>query len=507
MIINNYNMQPPTPTPLPIPPSGFGDADVIFIDYDGTVLASYTASEFASLSALPENPSHIDIGLVAQGWNWTRADIQAQLTVTPYQTITVGQLYTTLSGDTEIDITLTDYFNPYLGVAVNGTVEIDWGDSSQNDVISGTSLTKQIRTMHLYSNAGNYTIKIHTISGEYAFYSSTIGSLLLSDSDISWGESSALKYTTTINAVRIGNGCNNIGKYGLLGLMQCKYITIPNNVILLNNCDRMFYDCYSLQGLVLPNNAITIYSYMFQYCISLKHIATPINTTYNIGSYAFDRCYSLTNIFIQTASQLNAYTFRYCNWLKKITIPNNTQIISQDVFTNCVSLEQVIIPNSVTSIMDRAFYGCEKLKSIVLPNSITSLGMDAFRECKSLTNVVLPNNITEIPQNCFYGCYCLKNIVIPDSVTRISKYAFGDCSSLHSITIPPNVTSMSNFAFSSCRGIRELYLKPQTPPVLDSPGLANIGTPVIYVPQGCLEAYQTAANWSGLASQMQEEPA
>ena len=52
---------------------------VIFIDYDGTVLYSYTLEEANALTALPENPSHP--GLTAQGWNWTLAQIKAQLTV------------------------------------------------------------------------------------------------------------------------------------------------------------------------------------------------------------------------------------------------------------------------------------------------------------------------------------------------------------------------------------------------------------------------------------------
>ena len=49
--------------------------DVIFIDYDGTVLYAYTAAEFAQLTEMPANPSHE--GLTAQGWNWSLADAKA----------------------------------------------------------------------------------------------------------------------------------------------------------------------------------------------------------------------------------------------------------------------------------------------------------------------------------------------------------------------------------------------------------------------------------------------
>lgn len=43
--------------------------DVNFIDYDGQLLYSYTADEFAELTELPPNPTND--GLTAQGWNWT----------------------------------------------------------------------------------------------------------------------------------------------------------------------------------------------------------------------------------------------------------------------------------------------------------------------------------------------------------------------------------------------------------------------------------------------------
>ena len=52
--------------------SGVEEKDVNFYDYDGTCVASYTAADFASLDALPANPSHD--GLTAQGWTWSLSD-------------------------------------------------------------------------------------------------------------------------------------------------------------------------------------------------------------------------------------------------------------------------------------------------------------------------------------------------------------------------------------------------------------------------------------------------
>lgn len=41
------------------------DSDVLFFDYDGTLLYGYSAAEFANLTVLPPNPTHT--GLTAQG--------------------------------------------------------------------------------------------------------------------------------------------------------------------------------------------------------------------------------------------------------------------------------------------------------------------------------------------------------------------------------------------------------------------------------------------------------
>lgn len=86
---------------------GSSDVNVIFIDYDGTVVDTKTKAEINAMtsdSELPSNPSHT--GLVAQGWNWTVEQMKAQFTSDPNQDICVGQLYVTSSGASEIDVKL-----------------------------------------------------------------------------------------------------------------------------------------------------------------------------------------------------------------------------------------------------------------------------------------------------------------------------------------------------------------------------------------------------------------
>jgi len=108
---------------------------VQFINYDGSVLYSYTPSQFAALDSLPSFPSVS--GLVAQGWNWTLADAKAH--VATYGSLKIGQMYTTTSGATEIDITLVaPNLSPYLIVTLSGPITIDWGDDTELEIVTTT---------------------------------------------------------------------------------------------------------------------------------------------------------------------------------------------------------------------------------------------------------------------------------------------------------------------------------------------------------------------------------
>ena len=176
----------------------------------------------------------------------------------------------------------------------------------------------------------------------------------------------------------------------------------------------------------------------------------------------------------------------YCNMLQAVQIGNGVTSIGGSAFDSCSSLASITIPDSVTSIIDYAFAGCNSLASLTIPNGVTSIGNGAF-----------------------IGCNSLASLTIPNGVTSIIDYAFGSCSSLASITIPDSVTSIGDSSFSYCSGMAKYHLKPTTPPTLfDTNAFDGISADcTIYVPQGCLEAYQNATNWATYASYMREEPA
>lgn len=329
-------------------PSGGGTVsaprkDVNFFDYDGTIVASYTTAEFANLSALPANPTHD--GLTAQGWNmpsnWTLAD--AKTYVSTNKKADWGQMYTTTSGATEIDVEFTDSnrMSPTMSLAVNGTVSIDWGDGSSATTVTGTSLTtRKDAGPHTYPAVGKYTIKVTATTGSsWGFYGTSKYLLLYKNATANENKI----YANCVKSVRIGAGCSAIGQYA-------------------------FYYCYSLSSVTIPNSVTSISDHAFFYCYSLASVTIPSSVT-NIGNYAFQYCYTLVSVAIPSSvTSIGDSTYGSC-------------------FANCAALATIIIPSSVTSIYIGTFNSCSSLTSITIPSSVTSIGSSAFSGCYGLGSI------------------------------------------------------------------------------------------------------------------------
>lgn len=472
---------------MPASSGPVGRSDVNFIDYDGTLVASKTKAEINAMTSdsdLPANPTHT--GLTAQGWNWTVAQLKAQLTAMPDQEVWVGQMYITASGATEIDVTFDDpdYLSPYLSIAVNGTVEVDWGDGSSTDTMTDTSDTTLQYKQHVYASIGNYTIRINVESGKFTFYNnySTYASVLKATNS-SNNRLRDESYNSCINAIFLGTNAY-IGRGAFYNCYNLKNITIPSSAtsIIYN----AFYYCCSLQSIIIPPNITSGGSSIFNYCVSLQFISFPYGTM-SIGNQQFQYCISLQYITIPSSvTSIGQYAFQSCNSLKNISIPLGASV-ADSAFANCYSLQNVSILSALTSIENNLFQQCFCLKSITIPSTVTDIKTYAFGECKSL-----------------------KNIIIPPNVTTIGSQAFYECFAFNSITIPSSVTSIDNSAFSNCYGVLEYHFQSTTPPTFGTNVFNSItsGT-VIYVPrsegQTVLTAYQTATNWSTYASYMQEE--
>lgn len=337
--------------------------DVTFIDYDGSVLYSYSLEEAQTLAALPALPERD--GLICQGWNWTLEEIKAL-----NRPITVGAMYITDDGATRLYIRIAAMGRMTVPLSIIQTVEngvsIDWGDGSMIETLSGTGSRS---SRHTYAEPGDYIISLLPKD-----------ECILSLDDLLGISTSENKiYQNMLQRIHIGKNVTSIGEYGLSNYCSLASITIPNNIVTIEK--GTFANSSFLANIIIPNSVTTI------------------------RDNAFYGCLSLTNIII----------------------PNSVTSIGMNVFQDCHTLAKITIPNSIISMGDNAFQNCYSLSDIVFSNNMASIGNSICQSCKALTNVIMPNGITSIGDRAFYTCSTFANIIIPSNITSIGSFAFYSC--------------------------------------------------------------------------------
>lgn len=325
------------------------DKPVKFIDYDGVLLYSYTPEEFAGLEAMPANPTHD--GLVAQGWNWTLAD--AQEYVAEYGSQTIGQMYVTESGATEIDIELTDQrLSPVLSFGLTGAVvRVEWGDGNWEEA-SGSASRHTL--LHYYSAAGKYTISMTVKSGTMTLVGNNYGAFL-SNNSMKIAENAV--YSNCVKELRIGNS-TSLGEYAFDYCYSLRTVTMPSGCA----DSARFRECNSIKSITVPSGATTV---------------DQIFNCYNADSVSLPRSVSSFNGTIQGTPA------------KHIDIGDSVSSLPNSMFNSCKWLSSVTIPAGVTSIGSYAFANCYSITNVTVSSGVTSIGNGAFSQCYGLRNIYM----------------------------------------------------------------------------------------------------------------------
>ncbi|MBP3321407.1 MAG: leucine-rich repeat protein, partial [Clostridia bacterium] len=286
-------------------------------------------------------------------------------------------------------------------------------------------------------------------------------------------------------------GGSNIGNNVFYGCYDLTNITIPDSVTSIG--DYAFYHCYGLISITIPGSVTSIGEYAFYDCDGMS--VAICEGVKSIGEYAFGSCSDLTSIVIPgSVTSIGEYAFYDCDGLTSVTLCNGVKSIGEYAFSSCYDLTNIVIPSSVISIGKGAFSGCS-LESITLPfvgatkdgttnthlgyifgasnyregyvpyelrtvvvTGGTHIGSYAFYNCDYITTIKLPDCLISIGDNAFYECYDLKSIEIPDSATSIGAYAFYSCWSLASIILPDSVTKIGANAFCDCRELTSITI-------------------------------------------------
>lgn len=384
--------------------------DVIYYDYDGTIVDSYSAADFLQLTAHPDNPTHT--GLTAQGWNWTLSD--AQDFVEDYGKLSIGQMYLTTNKKTKLYISLKSADR--LTVPLNwyqsddSGVHVDWGDGFE--VRYGE--TGYLNKTHTYDQKGDYVIQMIVITGTMQLggknTSNAYIGCLYDTSD------NKNIYQNSLTKIEIGKDTTLMDS-ALMYSKMLKSVTIPTGATTISN--SVFIGCYNLKHVTLPDSITTIGSGLFYGCTGLESVSMP-NVT--LTESLFFQCEKLKRVDLLPLNVPTAGLYYYCRILEDIEIPDNTVTIPDNAYKGCRNIYELELPNTVTSIGNNSFTECENLTNITIPSGVTSMGYNVFSTCKSLKEVhMLPTTPPTLSDNNAFG-YCSNDFVIYVPSGYLSTY-------------------------------------------------------------------------------------
>jgi hypothetical protein len=357
---------------IPDPPDE--SKPVKFYDYDGTLLYSYSLAEVQELTELPTQPVHD--GLTAKGWNWTLADIKAEIAP-----VIVGAHYAASDGVNRFYITIPDEHHAKIDLyfRLQGTAEIDWGDGTVETLTLNMYLTSTPPPIvHEYAMPGDYCIGLKVTSGKISgAYSNEHLLKFAYKSNLSGNTQTANRLLKRV----IGGDDTHMDSSMFTAFVasDVEEFVIPSLNWLSPNSSRAanLSENYSLKFLSLPSGTLFANTAPLQYC-TFEAFSIPKSLT-----------------------KLQNGMFKYCTKLKHIAIPSGMTALPYEGFNSCYSLKKVYIPSGVTSIGGNAFGNCQNLASVSLPAGLTSIGTSAFAGCVSLTYVKFPASLTSIGATAF----------------------------------------------------------------------------------------------------------
>ena len=325
----------------------------------------------------------------------------------------------------------------------------------------------------------------------------------------------AFEGCTDLTSITIPNSVTSIGSEAFSGCSGLTSIVVESdnkvydsrggcNAIIKTSDNELIAGC---KNTVIPNSVTSIGHAALYNCSGLTSVTIP-NSVTSIGSDAFGRCSGLTSITIpNSVTSIGSSAFSGCSVLTSVTIPSSVTSIGNNVFSSCTDLASIVVESGNNSYDSRG--GCNAIiktsdneliagcKNTVIPSSVTSIGSSAFSGCSGLTSITIPNSVKSIGSSAFSGCTGLTSITIPNSVTNIGGSTFNGCSGLTSVIIPNSVISIGSSAFSGCSGLTNVYCYAKNVPetAANAFSSSSINSATLHVPDGWLEAYQTAVPW------------
>ena len=265
------------------------DDPLLLVDWDGTLLYSYTYADAQLISEFPDPPIHE--GLTFQSWNWSEVIAKTWLQNHRGAQLKVGATYTPTDGQDH------NYWrSPRL--------------TTSNQIYMQQRATTTV---------GSEAFR--------TFYSLTSISLPNGLTSI---ENGAFLYDYSLVSIILPNGLTSIGPSAFQSCNVLSSVSLPNSLTSIKT--NAFNSCNALATINLPDRLTTIESSAFQNCRSLTAISLS-NSLATIGSYAFANCLSLYKIDIPASVNLiGSYAFNGCTSLVDVIIRGTPSLGGSVVF-------------------------------------------------------------------------------------------------------------------------------------------------------------------------------
>ena len=192
-------------------------------------------------------------------------------------------------GNTHLWISLPEgRTSPMLGIHVQGTVTVDWGDGTTPDVLTGTLMWQvQWTPTHNYAKAGNYVITL-TVDGAMRFGDGTDNycKLLRYDTTTISANYRNQSYVNCIKKIEVGTNVARLSMYSFINCQSLSKINVSSGVA-IDKC--AFKNCVSLNSIVIPNDCTYIGESAFEGCHAMASVVIPPSVD-TIVNYAFYNC-------------------------------------------------------------------------------------------------------------------------------------------------------------------------------------------------------------------------
>lgn len=373
--------------------------DINFYDYDGTCVAAWSLAELAGKTALPDYPTHE--GLTCQGWNWTLADLK-----TENAKMNVGAMYITTDGKTRLHIVLPEQRKTLrLGLCVNGTAVIDWGDGSETASLQGTNLNTVLYTAaHSYSASGAYTISIAVTGSARIPANQYVFTGAVSES----GGTAAVLHSI-LTGVHFGSNMT-CAQHSFMNFASLEYITVPSTPVGIQNMGAI-QNCAKLRQITYAPG-ITESGYSNAQGSSIAVVCLN-NGVAGLAESALANASNMNVTFPKSVVSTWAHLIRANNTIKEITIPglNGNGATGMNACYSCKALERITVGSGVTKILSNFASECQSLLTVVCLGSLESIANAAFTNaneaalfdftaCTAVPTLENTNAFSGIPSDC-----------------------------------------------------------------------------------------------------------